>query len=228
VVLPAKTRAPVTQDGLKMIGDLQTDALHKTLAEDEIDDLTLIGLLVLAFAGKNVEVRTGIANEELRFHGRSIIAGRVSENGTLTGDPDTLRNAARDVLQVALSLRTTNYGGNSGLVARIAGAAVGADRHLGGMGTEEFLSCLSKAEIEAVASANGILPKPTGKATRAAVVAHFKDGDYVYPGATFGLSADEVAGHADAANPRRYNWEDDAEAGEEPLDGNNPDLEDAA
>jgi ParB/RepB/Spo0J family partition protein len=227
---PPKTRPPVTQDGLKMIGDLQTDALHKAFAEDPIDDLTLIGLLVLAFAGKNVEVRAGIANEELRFHGRDILAGRITENGILTGDPDALRKSARDALQIALSLRTTNYGGNSGLVARIAGAAVNADRHLGGMATEEFLSCLSKAEIEAVASANGILPKPTGKLTRAAVVAHFKDGDYVYPGATFGLSSDDVAAHAEAGKPRSYRFDeaDGPESGEDPVDPEGTDLEDAA
>jgi ParB/RepB/Spo0J family partition protein len=223
-----KTRPPVTQDGLKMIGDLQTDALHKAFAEDPIDDLTLIGLLVLAFAGKNVEVRTGIANEELRFHGRAILAGRITENGALTADPETLRKAARDALQIALGLRTTNYGGNSGLVARIAGAAVNADRHLGGMANEEFLSCLSKAEIEAIASANGVLPKPTGKATRAAVVAHFKDSDYVYPGASFGLSAEEIEAHAGAGNPRSYSWEhDDGEDGAGAPDTDDADLEDA-
>ena len=88
------------------------------------------------------------------------------------------------------------------------------------MATEEFLSCLSKAEIEAIASANGILPKPTGKATRAAVVAHFKHGDYVYPGATFGLTADEVAAHAEAGNPRshRFDQDDEREGGEEAVD----------
>ena len=225
----AKTRPPVTQDGQKMIGDFQTDALHKAFAEDEIDDLTLIGLLVLAFAGKNVEVRTGIADEELRFRGRDIVAGRITENGLLTGDPETLRKAARDTLRIGLGLRTTNYGGNSGLVARIAGAAVNADRHLGGFATEEFLSCLSKAEIEAVASANGILPKPTGKATRAAVIAQFKDGDYVYPGAKFGLTADEIAAHAGAGNPRSYRYDDDEpENGEHPDGPGGADLEDAA
>lgn len=221
-----KTRPPVTQDGLKMIGDLQTDALHKAFAEDEIDDLTLIGLLVLAFAGKNVEVRTGIANEELRCHGREILAGRITENGILTADPDTLRKAAREALQIALGLRTTNYGGNSGLAARIAGTAVNADRHLGGMASEEFLSCLSKAAIEAVASAHGILPKPTGKLTRTAVIAHFKDGDYVYPGAQFGLSPDEIAAHAEAGNRRRVRFDDGgAEDGEPHDDPDAADLE---
>jgi ParB/RepB/Spo0J family partition protein len=224
-----KTRPPVTQDGLKMIGDFQTDALHKAFAEDEIDDLTLIGLLVLAFAGKNVEVRTGIANEELRFHGREILAGRISENGVLTGDPDTIRKAGRDALQIALSLRTTNYGGNSGLVARIAGAAVNADRHLSGFATEEFLSCLSKGEIEAVASAHGILPKPTGKATRAAVIAHFKDADYVYHGAKFALTADQIEAHAGSGNARSYGFEDGgADDGDQHDMAKPPGLDDAA
>jgi ParB family chromosome partitioning protein len=101
--------------------------------------------------------------------------------------------------------------------------AVNADRHLGGMATEEFLSCLSKAEIEAVASAHGILPKPTGKLTRAAVIAHFKDGDYVYPGAKFGLTADQIAGHAESSNPRPYAFGDDM-----PEDGEQPDIADAS
>jgi ParB family transcriptional regulator, chromosome partitioning protein len=97
------------------------------------------------------------------------------------------------------------------------------------MGTEEFLSCLSKAEIEEVASANGILPKPTGKATRAAVISHFKDGDYTYPRATFGLSPDEVEAHAEAGKPRSHSWEgDDGDENAETTDPDSADLEDAA
>ena len=225
---PAKARAPVTQDGLKMIGDFQTAALHKAFVEDEIDDLSLIGLLVLAFCGKNVEVRTGIADEELRYRGRDIVAGRITENGVLTADPDTLRKAARDALRIGLGLRTSTYGANSGLVARIAGVAVNADRHLRGFGTEEFLSCLSKAEMEAVASAHGILPKPTGKATRAAVIAHFKDGDYVYHGAKFALTEDQIATHAEAGTPGSYGYDDEGpEDGEQSGDPDAPAPDDA-
>ena len=164
----------------------------------------------------------------MRFRGRDIVAGRITENGLLTGDPETLRKAARDTLRIGLGLRTTNYGGNSGLVARIAGAAVNADRHLGGFATEEFLSCLSKAEIEAVASANGILPKPTGKATRAAVIAHFKDGDYVYHGAKFALTEDQIATHAEAGTPASYGYDDEGpENGEQFEDADAPDSDDA-
>ena len=47
-------RADVTQKGVTMIGDYRTDALHQALQESDIDDQTLIGLLVLALAGNNV------------------------------------------------------------------------------------------------------------------------------------------------------------------------------
>ena len=40
-----------------MIGDLRTDALHEALARAPIEDDTLLALLVLAFAGRNVSDR---------------------------------------------------------------------------------------------------------------------------------------------------------------------------
>jgi len=113
------------------------------------------------------------------------------------------------------------------MVARIAGASVGADRHLPAMGTEEFLSCLSKAEIEAVAAANGVLPRQTGKATRAALVERFKDEPYVYPAARFELTAGEADSFAErAAAAASYDAEDD-EAGEEPTAGPDADSGEA-
>jgi ParB family chromosome partitioning protein len=191
---PAKTRAPVTQNGMKMIGDFRTDALHQAFAEDEIDDLTLIGLMVLAICGRNVEVRSPLPSAGYHQHSsgrRDRIAASITPEGVLTGDPATLRLTAREALRFCLGLRETNYGGNSGLVARIAGVATGADRHLPAMATEDFLSCLSKAELESLASANGILPRTTGKATRAALVERFKTEHFVYPGAKFALDAAE-------------------------------------
>jgi len=195
-VLPARKRPPVTKDGLKMIGDFRTDALHQAFDQDPIDDLTLIGLLVLNFCGNNVDVRTGISDETLRVRGREILVGRITPDGLLTKDPETLRNAARAALRIGLGLRETGYQANSGMVARVAGVAVDADRYLPGMATEEFLSCVSKAEIEAIGSANAVLPCQTGKATRAAVIARFKNATFVYEGAKFDLTAAEVAIHA--------------------------------
>jgi ParB family chromosome partitioning protein len=210
---PAKMRASVTKDGMKMIGDFRTDALHKALADDEIDDLTMIGLLILAICGKNVEVRSPLPNAgyyQSSGGRRDSIAASIVPEGLLTGDPATLRQTAREALRFCLGLRESNYGGNSGIVARIAGIATGADRHLPAMATEEFLSCLSKPEIEAIASANGVLPKPTGKATRAALIERFKDEHFVYPGAKFALGAAETATLAERAKDA----EDD-----EPLEG---------
>ncbi|MEE3503633.1 hypothetical protein [Acidiphilium acidophilum] len=74
----------------------------------------------------------------------------------------------------------------------LTGHQIGADLFLPSMATQEFLSCLSKLEIETVAAANGILPRPTGKATRAAVVDRFKTQRFVYPAATFALSQEEL------------------------------------
>jgi ParB/RepB/Spo0J family partition protein len=197
--IAVKTRAPVTQAGMSMIGDFRTAALHKAFAEDAIDDLTLIGLLVLAFCGNNVDVRTGIDDEALRVRGRDILAARIAADGVLTADPETLRQTARDALRIGLSLRDTTYGGNSGIVARVAGVAVNADRHLPTMGTEEFMTCLSKSEMEAVGSANGVLPRQTGKATRAALIEKLKNEAYVYPPARFALSNGESNALADRA-----------------------------
>ncbi len=230
-----KTRAPITQAGMSMIGQFRTEALHKAFAEDDIDDLTLIGLLVLSFCGNNVEVRTGIDDEALRVRGRDILAARIAGDGILTADPATLRQAARDALRIGLSLKDTTYGGNSGPVARVVGVAVNADRHLPPMATEEFLSCLSKAEIEAVGSNNGVLPKQTGKATRAAVIDRLKHQSYVYPPARFALAdgeAQSLAAKAKTAAERaafaRGDGDDDGEHADDTPPWEEPASEPAA
>ncbi len=61
------------------------------------------------------------------------------------------------------------------------------------------MSCLSKSEMEAVSSANGVLPRQTGKATRAALIERLKNEAYVYPAARFALSEDESRELADRA-----------------------------
>ena len=190
---PAAPRPPVTKDGMKMIGDFQTDALHEALVTVEIPDQTLIALLVLAFAGNNVQVRSGEKLETGRAHRqRECIADTLMPGGVLTADPGTIRVGARAMLKHAISLREA-YGVNSGSIARIAGDTIGADRFLPNMATQEFLSCLSKPEIERVGASHGILPRQTGKATRAAVMERFKDERFVYDGARFALSAENLA-----------------------------------
>jgi len=189
--LPAKPRADVTQKGKAMIGDMRTDALHAALRDEPIDDQRLIALLVLALAGRNVEVKTGMARGPTQCDGRREIAAMLTEGGAITSDPAALQKAARAMLAYALSCRD-NWS-QSGAVARLAGDAIGADAHLPNMATAEFLSCLSKAATEGVAIGLGVPVQPTGKATRGAVIARVGEGRWVYPQAVFSEAAETRA-----------------------------------
>ena len=180
--LPKAPRPALTQKGAAMVGHMRTDALHAALREERIDEYKLIGLLVLALAGRNVEVKTGEAGMVTRDPRREIAAS-LSEGGALTSDPALLQTAARAMLAFSLSCRE-NWS-QSGPVARIAGDAVGADNHLPNMATAEFLSCLSKAAVEGVALGLHVPVQPTGKATRGAVVARVGEGRWIYPPALF-------------------------------------------
>ena len=187
--LPKTTRPDLSQKGEAMVGDLRTEALHAAFAEAEIPDDTLIGLLVLALAGQNVSVRSGAKGDDLYAGHRSELAASITEGAVITSDPAALRAAARGMLRQALSCRV-GYS-SSGAVARIAGIAVDADAWLPTTATEEFLANLSKAAIERTASANGIAPRNTGKATRAAIVAEMKDRTFLHPLVRFGFTDEE-------------------------------------
>jgi len=187
----SKPRADVTQGGTAMIGHMRTDALHAALQREPIDDGQLIALLVLALAGENVDVKTGAGQDRMAYGTRTQIARPVIEGGAITSDPMVLRAAARAMLVHTLSCRE-NFS-NSGPGARIAGAAVGADAHLPSMATQEFLSCLSKKALEAVAVSLNVRVQPTGKATRLDVISKVGGGRWVYPTAAFADVAEERA-----------------------------------
>jgi ParB family chromosome partitioning protein len=119
---------------------------------------------------------------------------------------DTLRVAARTMLVDVFSCRENAT--NSGIVARVAGAVVGADAFLPNMGTEDFLSCLSRPALEASCKDTPVLPRQRVKDTRAALVEHFKEGHFVHPSALFApdatklsqwLSSSATTGDADEA-----------------------------
>jgi len=189
--LPTKARADVTQKGEAMIGDMRTDALHAALRDEPIDDGRMIALLVLAFAGNNIEVKSGLAQDSMRRGNRAEIAGLLTEGGAITSDPATLQKAARAMLAYTLSCRK-NWSG-SGDLARLAGDAIGADAYLPNMANTEFMSCLSKAATEGVALGLGVPVQPTGKATRGAVIARVGEGRWVYPQAVFSAAAETMA-----------------------------------
>ena len=185
----------------------------KSLEVDPCDDVRLIGLLVLALNANNVMIQTDDYNRPER---KSLVQS-ITAGGELTADAERLRIVARQMLMSVLSCAPGR--GDSGLVARIAGRALGADTHIANMATEDFLSCLSRAGIEKVGSSLGVLPRPRVKDTRAEVIKQAAGATYVHPAALFALTEAEIARHAEA--PRQYSWEnaDPEKADEELGDG---------
>ncbi len=193
---PKRTRPEITRKGTEIIGALRTEALVKSLEVNACDDMALIGLLVLALNAQNVTIQTHGSTRSTR----TTLIQSITEGGRLTHDAERLRVVARQTLANVLSCSLGH--GDSGLPARIAGDAIGADAHLGNMATEEFLSCLSKTAIEQVGSSLNVLPRQRVKDTRAAVIAEAAGSTYIHPAALFALSQAEIARHSEA--PRDY------------------------
>ncbi|RWD29462.1 MAG: plasmid partitioning protein [Mesorhizobium sp.] len=179
------SRPDVTRKGIEMIGDLRTDALHEALARAPIEDDTLMALLVLAFAGQNVSLASGA--RDISYFGAASLGEHAARlfnpEGVLEFDMDELRAAVRSLLIDVLSCRENRS--NSGIVARVAGDAICADDFLANMGSEEFLSCLSRSALEASCKDTPVLPRQKVKDTRAALVEHFREGSFVHPAALF-------------------------------------------
>ena len=185
-VVVSKPRPDVTKNGIDMIGDYRTDALREALGRAPIEDDTLMALLVLAFAAQNVSVespsRSSHYLQELRRFSAHAVR-LVGVGGKLDFDRNTLRVVARLTLIDVLSAREDRS--KSGIVALIAGASIGADEFLPVMGTEEFLSCLSRPALEASCKDTPVLPRQKVRETRAALVEHFKENHFVHPAALF-------------------------------------------
>ncbi|RZN23224.1 MULTISPECIES: ParB N-terminal domain-containing protein [unclassified Bradyrhizobium] len=216
----SKPRPDVTRKGIEMMGDYRTDALREALGRAPVEDDTLMALLILAF-GQNVSVTTG----SVGFHnGHSRLAkhtaGLFDGDGKLAFDMDTLRISARAMLIDVFSCRENAT--NSGIVARIAGATIGADEFLPNMGTEDFLSCLSRPALEASCKDTPVLPRQRAKDTRAALAEHFKEGRFVHSAALFAPDptklSEWLSSNASAA--------DDADETDEDVDGIRDELAD--
>ena len=204
-----KPRPDITAKGVAMIGDLRTDALHEALREAPITDEALIGMLVLALGGRNVQVDSGAA-ERGGYGWRERLAEKLTEGGVLTQDLQLLRATAREMLAQVLSCRDNKS--QSGMGARYAGAAIGADLYLPNMATQAFLSCLSKQAMASTASAHRVAPRNTGKETRAALIAHVGNSTFVHPAALFPPTAKELEAR------RRPSSLTETEGGDEDLD----------
>jgi len=209
----SRTRPDITQKGREMIGEMRTEALVKALGREGLTSETLIGLLVLALAADNVSIRTH------EYAPIQSIAGVIAEGGKLTSDTALIQTTAIKVLQTVLSCRLA-YGVGSGLAARIAGEAIGADADLPHMGTEEFLACLSRGALEAEASRHRVLPRGRVKDTRAAMVEQVREARLVLPAAQFALTEQESSDFAKKGSrcAHRDNSDEDP-AGENEADG---------
>jgi len=183
-----RSRPDVTSRGNAMIGDLRTDALHRALQDNAFSDQTLIGLLVLALAGKNVSVQ---GPNETGASDRHALGARIAQGGVLSADDALLRHTAREMLISVLSCRDNMS--NSGVVACVAGTAIDAVAYLPNMATEEFLACLSRAALERSAAAKGVRVEVRVKDTRARMVERFKNANWIYPGSQFTPSAEAIA-----------------------------------
>ncbi len=186
-------RPDVTRKGMDMIGDLRTDALHEALSRAPIEDDTLMALLVLAFAGTNVTVMSGASDASI--YGSASLGEHAARlfnaEGAFAFDMDTLRMAVRSLLIDVLSCREGRS--RSGIVARVAGDAIRADGFLANMGTEEFLSCLSRPALEASCKGTPVLPRQRVKDTRAALVEHYAENRFVHDAALFEPDAVKLA-----------------------------------
>ena len=212
---PKATRPAVTKKGMALIGELRTEALHQALEAAEIDDPTLIGLLVLAFAGENVTVIS--PGDSGGYHAETRRAAYpLVEGGSLTTDPTTLRRSARAMLAAVLSCQVGAAG--SGSMARHAGVAIGADAWLPSMANEAFLGCLSKAALNEAAMAQGVGRFDRAKDTRAAMCRAFEQRTYVHPQARFALTAEELAAERRRPVPDPSDLEPEAAAGDEAAD----------
>lgn len=202
-----KARADITGKGMEMIGEMRTEALHKALSRPDLGDQTLIALLILALAADNVTVRTGNTMPM-----RTLVA-RMLEGGKISADTDLIRSTAVEMLKATLSCQL-KYNG-SGMAARIAGDAIGADAELPTMATEDFLPSLSRTALERLGSGMGVLPRGRVKDTRAAVIEQARETRVVLPEAHFALTDEEAASFS-----RAY-----CQYVDEPIEGDDEDAE---
>ena len=204
---PSRARPDVTIKGHEIMGDLRTDALHEALARAPIEDDALLALTMIAFASQNVSVTSASPNN---YHSAStmarLIASLIKDDGALNLERDILQQTGRSLLRHVLSCQINRT--NSGLAARIAGQAIGADSFLPNMGTDEFLSCLSRSAMEGTAKLASVPVLQKVKDTRSALVKRFTDTEFVHPSALFALRPDELAGWIGS---KEQGWKDEGE-----------------
>ena len=132
---------------------------QQALAEGDVRDDQLIGLLILVLAGSNVRVEQDTRMYRVGSR-REVFARAISDGGLITGDIAPLRAFPCSILAEVLSCKVGMTG--NGIVGRIAGASIEADGYLPNMAHDDFLTKLSKDGITRVGHlrASGRLLRP--------------------------------------------------------------------
>jgi ParB family chromosome partitioning protein len=99
------------------------------------------------------------------------------------------------------------------------------DAYLPNMATEEFLPALSRAALEQSAAAHSVAPQARVKDTQAALIAHFADGTFVYPGARLAPTEAELEARRNPASICGKGDEDE-ESGDGEMDAAHGELND--
>lgn len=191
-----KVRADISGSGDKMIGEIRTQALRKALdcVQDTVDPWDLVAGLLLAFGGENVVVQGDPTGGYGKRSARKTAVARLFPEGVMVRDEGLLREQAIAVVKSAASCDVSMHSG-SGLPAQLMGILFDADAQMPNVAFEDFLKTMSKAGISKAMEAEGLAPLATGKAMRAALIAHVRDGRWVPAAAGF-AQAQEAWIHA--------------------------------
>jgi ParB family chromosome partitioning protein len=186
---PELAEPALTKRGQTLLAAIKTDALRDALdAETDGSEPAAIQLpafaaaLVLALSGDNVTV-AGEASHFARTQFGDLRAEIVSPGGTFL-DLDEAQAARLVAKALSRILRVTDpvTARGSGIVAEWIGAMAGADRHLPRVDTPEFLACMGKDALSALAVENGRSGLKTAKGVREALAGSLPD----WRPATFG------------------------------------------
>ncbi|MCE2576717.1 ParB/RepB/Spo0J family partition protein [Komagataeibacter sp. FNDCR2] len=185
IVEKPRERADISGTGLKMIGEIRTQALHQALdgAAGAVDPWDLVGALLLALGCGNVTVKNDTSHTS--YHqptARDNALAALFPEGHLVRDPALLRHHAMTVVRSIANCDVSPYDG-SGPQALLLGVLFGADSYMPNMANEEFLKTYSKPGITKALKVEGLAELQTGKLMRAALMNHVGEGGHWVPDA---------------------------------------------
>jgi ParB/RepB/Spo0J family partition protein len=174
--LPAKPgRGPLTEKGRILVAAAKTTAIRCAL-RDRRDwrPEQLLGVLVLALAGDNVQVLGDPASKYTRTSFVDLAARLVNADGSpalITGDL-VLAIAAEAAARVIVCAPTGALGNTSGAAAEWIGAAIRADRDMPRLDTPEILAPATGDTLRAAAREAGLPVGGSSKALRDRLAGH--------------------------------------------------------